>query len=238
MESLITYKNEYDKIRLGSNNDGGYIISDLPNGYDCFISCGIADNIDFEIDFINKYNINCKAFDGTIDNLPITTSNILFNKLNIGINDTNDSTNLKNLIENYNNIMLKMDIETFEFRWINILTNEDLSRFKQIVIEFHFPFTDYALPNLDVPSSSDFKMNILKKLSETHYLVHFHPNTACGTTNYKRFIVPNVFECTYVRKDCQKHMGYNDIRIPHPLDMKNRETDTEIYLSGYPFSLN
>jgi hypothetical protein len=134
--------------------------------------------------------------------------------------------------------MLKMDIETFEFRWIHILTNYELNKFKQIVVEFHFPFDDYSLANLDKPTTSEFKMNILNKLTETHYLVHFHPNTACGTKIYKNLLVPNVFECTYIRKDCQEHIEYNEIKIPHPLDMKNRETDHEIYLSDYPFCIN
>jgi hypothetical protein len=236
MDALIVYKSKYEKVRIGSLNDGGYIISDLPNNYDCFISCGISDNIDFEIDFINRYNVKCDAFDGTIDNLPKECNNIHFNKMNIGIDNTLNTTNLKDLINKYTNIMLKMDIETYEFRWINELTEEELNKFKQIVIEFHFPFDDYSLPNFDIPTSSNFKMNMIKKISKTHYLIHFHPNTACGTKKYNNINVPNVFECTYIRKDCQDNIGYNDIRIPHPLDMKNRVSDNEIYLSGYPFS--
>ena len=237
MDSLIVYKNKFEKIRVGSPNDGGYVICDLPNDYDCFISCGISDNIDFEIDFIDKYNIECNAFDGTIDKLPKNIDKCNFNKINIGVDNNVNTTNLKHLINKYNNIMLKMDIETYEFRWIDILSSDDLNKFKQIVIEFHFPFYDYSLPNFDIPTSSEFKMNTLKKLSETHYLIHFHPNTVCGTTYYKNILVPNVFECTYIRKDCQEYIGYNDINIPHPLDMKNRITDPEIYLSGYPFCI-
>lgn len=239
MESLIVYKNEFEKIRLGSTGDGGYIISDLSTNYDCFISCGISDNLDFEVDFIKKYmGVPCFAFDGTIDRLPKRMDEIKFNKMNIGIENTNKTTNLKNLIVDYHNIMLKMDIETYEFRWLNTLTIDELNKFKQIVIEFHFPFSDYSLPNFDEPQSSQFKMGMLEKLSKTHYLIHFHPNTACGLTKYKNYTVPNVFECTYIRKDCQNNIGLNDINIPHPLDMKNRESDKEIYLSGYPFSVS
>lgn len=238
MESLIVYKSKFEKIRLGSPNDGGYIISNLPNDYDCFISCGISDNIDFEIDFINKYKVNCYAFDGTIDKLPKNVENLYFNKINIGVENNLNTTNLIDMINKFNNIMLKMDIETYEFRWINTLTIDNLNKFKQIVIEFHFPFDDYSLANLDKPTSSEFKLSMLKKLSETHYLIHLHPNTACGTRLYNNILVPNVFECTYVRKNCQEHIGYNNIKIPHPLDMKNRLTDIEIYLSEYPFCIN
>jgi hypothetical protein len=236
MDSLIVYKSEFEKIRLGSDNDGGYIIADLPTKYDCFISCGISDDINFEETFIQKYDVKCEAFDGTINNIPKQVNNLFFNKINIGVDNNEKTTNLKYLITKFDNIMLKMDIETFEFRWIDILTKEDLNKFKQIVIEFHFPFDDYSLPHLDIPTSSEYKMNILKKITETHYLIHFHPNTACCTKNYQNYTVPNVFECTYIRKDCQNNIGYNKINIPHPLDMKNRVNDNEIYLSGYPFS--
>jgi hypothetical protein len=238
MESLIVYENKYKKIRLGSDNDGGYVISILPKGYDCFISCGISNDINFEIDFINLYNIKCYAFDGTIDKTPKINDMILFNKINIGTQNTDNTTNLKELINKYENIMLKMDIETYEFRWFDILTNDELKRIKQMVIEFHNPFQDYSFPTgLDIPTTSEFKMNILKKIAETHYLIHFHPNTAACTRLYNNFEVPDVFECKYVRKDCQEDIGYNHTPIPHPLDMKNSETDREITLNGYPFCI-
>jgi len=48
MESLVVFKSEFNKIRIGKCNDGGYIIADLPNNYDCFISCGVADDTSFE----------------------------------------------------------------------------------------------------------------------------------------------------------------------------------------------
>ena len=238
MDSLIVYKTEYEKVRIGSQNDGGYIISNLPNNYDLFISCGIDNNIEFETDFINRYGTTCHAFDGTVYNLPKSVNNLIFNRLNIGTENTQTTTNLKELIQTYENIMLKMDIETYEFRWIDTLTTEELKKFKQMVIEFHYPFTDFAFPSgLDIPTSTEYKMNIFKKIAETHYLIHFHPNTACGLTTYKGYTVPNVFEATYVRKDYQSNIVLNDIPIPHPLDMTNIEDDNDIYLSGYPFSI-
>jgi len=78
------------------------------------------------------------------------------------------------------------------------------------------------------------KMEILERLSQTHYLIHFHPNNCCGTTIYNNIIVPNVFECTYIRKDLQFNIGLNDIPIPHPLDKPNTPNN-EIYINYYPF---
>ena len=53
MDSLKVYKSNFEKIRIGSANDGGYIIADLPNNYDCFISCGVSDDINRLIKFNN-----------------------------------------------------------------------------------------------------------------------------------------------------------------------------------------
>ena len=68
-EFLTRYNTPYNKIRIGSDADGGYIIVDGLT-YDELIACGISDDVTFENDFIQKYNVNCIAFDGTIDNLP------------------------------------------------------------------------------------------------------------------------------------------------------------------------
>ena len=62
-----------NKLRLGEKGDGGYIIGDIGNIYDCYISAGISNEESFSRDFINKYNINKNdsyGFDGTINDYP------------------------------------------------------------------------------------------------------------------------------------------------------------------------
>lgn len=44
-----------DKFRLGSNQDGGYVIANLKDiKYDCYISAGISNEESFSRDFINN----------------------------------------------------------------------------------------------------------------------------------------------------------------------------------------
>ena len=119
MDNLIVYEFN-NKIRLGEKSDGGYVFGELNEIYDCYISAGVSDEESFSRDFINKYNTkNNFAFDGTIDDYPYHyTRNIHFIKKNISnINDDN-YTNLDFLIEQYNNIFLKMDIEGGEYPWL------------------------------------------------------------------------------------------------------------------------
>lgn len=224
MKQLTVYTSPYNKIRLGKDNDGGYIICDIPNiEYSIFLSAGIGNDISFEEDFCKKYNnLKCYAYDGTINNIKINDKNIQFIKKNISPNETDKTTNMYNYINNNENIFLKMDIEGAEVDWLNSLSDEQLNKFSQIVIEFHNPFTEK-------------EQKMFNKLCENHYLVHFHPNNCCGVNEYKGIKIPVVFECTYLHK---KHFTdnplLNKMKIPSSLDMKNTNNE-EIYINYPPF---
>ena len=237
MENLTVYKTKFNKTRYGNKHaDGGYIIADLDTSYDAFFSCGISNDITFELDFLKKYPIKCFAYDGTVEGLPDrSNSSIKFYKTNISPDNTRSTTNLHAEIEPFNDIFLKMDIETFEFRWIHSLNEEHLKKIKQMVIEFHFPFTQTGFTHLDVEISIKDKMSVFEKISRTHKLIHFHPNNCCGTTLYENTIVPNVFECTFLRKDVDDSTELNTETIPSSLDVKNVIHNPEIYLNHTPF---
>jgi hypothetical protein len=234
LDYLIFYESDNKKVRIGSEHDGGYVIADGME-YDCFISCGIADDITFEKYFLEKHkDLNCICYDGTIDKLPEDNQSMTFVKKNITYYNSDKTTNLIDVMQLYNNIFLKMDIETYEYRWLQIMPPESLNKIKQMVIEFHFPFTDQVFAHLDMPLPIDQKTDTLKKITNTHTLIHLHPNNCCGTTLYNGIPVPNVFECTYVRNDIQQGRIKNKERIPTNLDRANIPGE-DIILSSYPF---
>jgi len=237
MEIFRVYNSNYPMVRLGSDSDGGYVVADL-NGYDVLFSCGISDDVSFENAFLEKHNVECFSYDGTIDSLPpLSHPSIKFQKLNIGSNNTALTTNLDAETSAYNNIFLKMDIESHEFRWINSLPDGFFLRFKQIVIEFHLPFTnqDYTSRGFDVDLAIKDKLSAIKKLTDTHTLIHLHANNCCGTTLYQRVQYPNVFECTFIRKDLQDGGVLNKARLPSNLDRPNRKGAPDITISWAPF---
>jgi len=222
---LTVYKSPYDKIRLGKDYDGGYIICDIPDiKYDFFLSGGILDDISFEEDFCSKYpDVKCLAHDGFIDNIDIKNNNITFIKKYIGDSDNQYFTNLHSLIDQYNNIFIKMDIEGGEIPWINSLSTEQIDKFAQIVMEFHFPFYEK-------------ECLVFEKLLTSHVLVHFHANNCCGTNIVKNIKIPNVFECTYIHKKYYNDkLILNTDNIPGTLDMKNVLDKDEIYIDYPPF---
>jgi hypothetical protein len=233
LDSLRVFASNTPKIRIGSNSDGGYVIAD-GHMYDGFISCGIDTNVDFERDFLAHHpSLHGHGYDGTIKTCP-SVERLTFHPINIGSENTTKTTNLQEEIKEYKSIFLKMDIETYEYRWLLSLTEEQLNKFKQIVIEFHFPFSEPGFKHLDTPLPVETKMSVFAKLAQTHTLIHLHANNCCGTTVYSGITVPNVFECTYVRNDVQDRSVMSKDPIPGPLDRPNTH-NPEIFLRGYPF---
>jgi hypothetical protein len=221
---LTVYKSPFTKLRLGKDYDGGYIIGEIPNlDYNFLLAGGISTDISFEEDFINKYkNTLCFAFDGTIDDLPKKNKRIRFVKKNIGYDNNEEITNLHKFIHENNNIFVKMDIEGGEIDWIKSLNDYQMNKFEQIVMEFHFPF-------------SDREIDVFDKINKTHYLIHFHGNNCCGVINHRGVIIPNVFECTYIHKKYFDGVPeLNEDSIPGELDMKNTSNE-EIYINHPPF---
>jgi len=220
---LTVYKCPYPKIRLGKDYDGGYIIADVPDiKYQIMLSGGISDDISFEEDFIKKYDVKCLAFDGTINKIETQNNMIEFIKKNIDFYNNNEVTNLHDIININTNIFLKMDIEGGEIPWIKSLSDEQIGKFDQIVIEFHNPF-------------SYNEADVFTKINVNHILVHFHGNNCCGTRIHRDVQIPNIFECTYLHKKFFINPPtLNTDLIPSNLDMKNTSND-EIFINYPPF---
>lgn len=229
MDYLRVFETEYEKKRYGKNGDGGYVIADGLE-YDIFISCGIGNDISFEKDFLDKYNIPCYAFDGTIEKLPEEDKRIQFIKKNIAGTESENTTNLKNLLESNTNVFIKMDIEGFEYEWIYSLEQKHLNAIKQLVIEFHNPF-------------ETIRFEQIGKISNLFFLCHLHPNDCCGLFDitfyngeYSNEVkIPGVFECTFIRKNLCKNVKTNKRKIPDPiLDFPNTGNE-KFELLGYPY---
>jgi len=221
---LTVYQCPYPKLRLGKEYDGGYIIADVPGvKYEILLAGGILDDITFEEDFIKKYDVKCIAFDGTISKLPRENAKIEFIKKNIGFDNTSSVTNLHDIINANDTIFVKMDIEGGEIPWIQSLSDEQMNKFQQIVMEFHFPFSEKEIP-------------VFNKINSNHVLVHFHANNCCGVKLHKGVRIPNVFECTYLHKKFFVNPPQlNTDVIPGLLDMKNVTAKPEIRIDYPPF---
>jgi len=239
---LILYRSPYNKYRLGKDGDGGYVIVELPDNYDMFLSGGISNDNTFEIALLDKFkNLQCIAFDGTVENLAQNDlqNRITFIKKNIGNTSNENLTNLHEYIIPYDNIFLKLDIEGHEYRLFETFTEELLNKIKQIVIEIHTPFDIkdfpdyfYGLNNID----ENNLLELLQKINKNHTLVHFHANNGCNIKTINNIQIPHVFECTFIRNDFIKIKERNKDILPTNLDSPNISDKSEYILSGFPYS--
>ena len=228
-KEIINYKNNniyytlsikevlgYKKIRVGRNLDGGYILlNDLENikiGY----SFGISTELSFDKELADK-NIDVFMYDHTIDKLILNNSRFHWKK--IGLTGSNTTKkNMKTLSElikenghsNENNMILKMDIESYEWEVLQYLPIKNLLQFKYIVGEFHF--------------SSSAKVNyynILRKLQETHQIFHIHCNNCGEIIKLDGALICNLLEISFVQKKGYNFFEDRNIYPIKGLDYKN-----------------
>lgn len=218
---LTVYQSQYPKKRIGKNNDGGYIIIDVPIQYDFLLGAGISNDISFEEHFLRLFpHLQCHGFDGTINSIHSTNRRFTWIKKNIGTINSDTTDNLHSYLEKYSNVFLKMDIEGHEIPWFECLTDSHMNSIAQMVVEFHYPF-------------SPREEAVMNKIQKTHVMFHIHANNACGTNGR----IPNVFECTFVNRRFVTYPCYlNKTPLPTPrLDQKNIPRLPDISLNYPPF---
>ena len=222
-----------NKIRLGNSVDGGYVIYDLENNYDCLLSCGVADDSSFELEFFNKYGTKPGfLFDGTIKNIPNNfPSEYYFIYKNISGHNDIHNTDLKDLIKSHKNIFLKMDIEGWEYPFLSNLSSDEIKNIKQITAEFHGIFDNSHGFNYNL------KSQVYELLSKTHYLVHVHGNNAMPVYIINNTIkLPMLLEMTWVRKSDVKDVKRNTVKFPiEGLDYPNDSSKDDYVIDFEPF---
>ena len=114
-------------IRIGSKNDGGYIVSNNASRKSkSIISFGIEDNSEFETEFIRNYNIkDAFLYDHTVNKKDIKDQNLrkFFVKKGISHFPKKNFLTLKDIISRnkITNATLKIDIEFNEWEIFNKL---------------------------------------------------------------------------------------------------------------------
>ena len=162
------------RILIGEKVDGCYVLLDDLKDIKIAYSFGISDNIQFDKDLADR-GIDVYMYDHTINSLPYNHPKFHWKK--VGLRGKKKYHNLQDLetliLENGHslekNMILKLDVEHWEWNAINDLREETLNQFKYIAIEFHFH---------DESTSSETKLyyTVLKKLEKTHQSFYFRCN--------------------------------------------------------------
>lgn len=211
------------KVRIGRKADGGYIFLDDFKNIKIAYSFGISKEISFEKELADK-NIDVFMYDHLINFLPFENSRFHWKKIGLeGINTNN--TNLKTLPEllkenghsEENNMILKLDIESHEWKVFLNLPLNILNKFKYIVGEFHF-----------YKRKKFYYYNILKKIQITHKIFHLHCNNCGRIIDLEGYKICNLLEISFVQKNSYKFTKSNNKFPIKGLDFKNCEKKREI----------
>tara|TARA_B110000967_G_scaffold118888_1_gene121629 strand:- start:163 stop:903 length:741 start_codon:yes stop_codon:yes gene_type:complete len=231
-------KKNYNLVRFGKENDGGYLINpQVILKAENLVSIGIFDDWSFEKHFI-KHNSKAKiyCYDNLIsfkfifirslkrlilDLLKLKLKNIskylylILDYLIISkkINFTKKiikKDHIQEILANLKNVLLKVDIEGSEY-----LVLEDIikvqKRLNGLIIEFH-----------DVEKNRYIIERFIRKFELE--LSHIHPN------NYGKLDKnndPNIIELSFER---YPEIVDKDIKFPHDLDQRNNLSKPEIII--------
>jgi hypothetical protein len=249
--SLLTpYDIDVPKIRIGPKHDGAYILAD------CFIpeeqpvmSYGISDQFDFDREMAERGH-DVFMFDHTIDGLRDPHSRMKWIKEGVAHRYdatipgfvTGESVPEENLysIEDHlsrldikgNRIILKMDVEGYEFGAFSNISEASLRRFEQITMEVH------GLHSMD--SSIIYRtafINVFEKINRHFTLFHVHANNVDGPGSYlyvDGMPVSNLIELSYIRSDVV-HSRPNQTVYPTELDYPGQSNIRDKLMWIYPF---
>jgi hypothetical protein len=229
IKSLFPVKTDFELIRIGSENDGGYL---LPNDLEGILACfspGVDVNASFEIDLFRTKGINSHLADFSVAGPPMQFTPLSFTKKYLGT--VNDATHItidswirqQKEFSQLGDFLMQMDIEGHEYLSLLGASEELLNRFRIIVIEIH------DVESWGQLSFFSFIETFFNKLLKNFHVVHNHPNNCCGLVNLGGVIAPRVFELTLLRKDRAGIKGFTN-SIPHPLDRGNLTDRADLVL--------
>jgi hypothetical protein len=187
-------------MRVGSSNDGGYLIAKDSFMVSGLLSPGVGDNSDFELAFA-ELGIPCFLADNSVDGPPIEHKNFHFIKKHLSYRSSEETISIEDWLLlneiNGDNLFLSMDIEGSEYEVLMGTPKETLKRFRFMTIELHELHKIRSKKNLK--RLSEF----LGVITENHMVVHIHPNNYSAFFSINGTRLASVVELTLVRLDHQ-----------------------------------
>jgi hypothetical protein len=225
LKRLLPYKTGFDLIRLGNDNDGGYLVPDDLSNISRNYSAGVGDLTKFEEDLEEKYSIPSSMVDFNDVDPKLLPKKSKFLKKKIGISSYEENLSINDWLDNESGeIILKMDIEGDEYLTLSSMSDKNLKKIRILVIEIH------DLRHLRNYSFFKTFEKVLLKLNNFFYVCHLHINNVSKVKDIGGYSVPDMLEVTLIRKNRVKNFTNQFASIPHKLDQKTVLKQKEIFL--------
>jgi FkbM family methyltransferase len=223
---------QYPKIRVGTDGDGGYVQIDDLEGISRAFSFGVADNDDWDV-AMAKVGVPVEQFDHSVTRSPSDHPLLHFHRKMISTKATSETATISDLVAEHSklaapDLILKMDIENGEWDVFDNTGEAVLAKFAQIVCEFH---------NLSQLTDSNFRpraRRVFEKLGRHFSPIHVHGNNCCGIVNICNITVPDHLEISYASKARYSFIESNET-FPTPLDAPNCPQFPSIVLGTFRF---
>ena len=193
--------------RFGSQGDGGYVLTDDLAPSDVLFSIGVGDNVSFDQDCEQKVS-KVILVDHTVPKFIVPIGRFeMIRKPLVPDRLSKSGISISQMLNQYreaNDYILKMDIEGAEWEILEEVAQDEIVKFRQIVIEFH------GLNDLSEIGKIESRIAILERLLLTHTPVVLHANNQGTYRLIGDKIVPDVIEVTLLRKSSYNlQPGYN-----------------------------
>lgn len=190
-------------VRLGSQNDGGYILPKEYQKLDSCISGGIGDDNNFEY-HLALNGMRVLQFDPSIEEPPHSHKLLIFRRegLGNGFNSLLDATTkfAQDFNTKSNKLLLKLDIEGFEWEVLDPklfpeINSEVFPKLEIIVIEFH------GLSQLYDDLKYKQMTRVLDNLLLSYSPIWINGNNCRTYSQIGGVPILDVLECTFVRRN-------------------------------------
>jgi hypothetical protein len=222
----------YNKVRVGTLGDGGYVQIDDFAGIVHAFSFGISGNDDWDLGIAER-GVSVEQYDHSVDRAPSSHPLLNFHRLKISTQRAPNTATLPDLVAKYSShdrpdLILKIDIEGAEWDVFDAASEECLSRFSQILCEFH------GLTLAKDPIVREKYRRVLEKLSKSFVAVHVHANNTGGLAVIFNVAVPRHIEITFVNRTRYELAPTHEV-FPTELDVPCAPFLNEIVLGAFKY---
>jgi hypothetical protein len=223
-----------DKIRVGRDFDGGYVMLNSFDGITHALSLGIGNDTSWDIDIANR-GIRVLQYDPSISVRATEHPLVSFEPLRVSRMNYTGAISLVDILQTRvpeqregDTLLLKMDIEGGEWDVCVGLSDEILQHFRQIVCEFH------RLDRLGEQEFGDRARIVFETLTRHHFVCHVHGNNCGNFANVANIPVPESLEVTFASR---AHFLLQDVPQTYPtaLDRPNERGRADLYLGQFRF---
>lgn len=219
MDRLTVEDSGEKLVRIGSQNDGGYVLVEKDYSGVFLLSGGISNDNNFEIEFAEQGGFGHQV-DYSIEEPPRKHKNLTFSPRRIvGEKELDFDVTLDDLCQEFiseealkqKTTILKLDIEGSEWEILNSAKN--LGSFDQVLLELHY-LNKLADPKVHLDSVEG-----LGRLLDFYFPIFISGNNCCGVVTLGGFTIPRVMELTLLNRSkyqivAEKSRSESNISIP------------------------